>query len=101
MGMQWDSKAVAYFYGATKNAPVQVVAWYKTWVCGRSLAGIAGSNPAEGMGVCLLRVSCVLQVEVSASSRSFFQRRKRKLKITLVTLRSSTVRYCQSIRYTH
>jgi hypothetical protein len=23
-------------------------------VCGRSLAGIAGSNPAEGMDVCLL-----------------------------------------------
>jgi hypothetical protein len=26
----------------------------KAWVCGRSLAGIAGSNPAEGMDVCLL-----------------------------------------------
>ena len=26
----------------------------KTWVCGRSLAGIAGSNPAEGMDVYLL-----------------------------------------------
>ena len=24
----------------------------KTWVCGRSLAGIAGSNPAGGMDVC-------------------------------------------------
>jgi hypothetical protein len=24
------------------------------WVCGRSLAGIAGSNPADGMDVCLL-----------------------------------------------
>jgi hypothetical protein len=26
---------------------------YGWWVCGRSLAGIAGSNPAEGMDVCL------------------------------------------------
>jgi len=26
----------------------------KEWVCGPSLAGIAGSNPAGGMHVCLL-----------------------------------------------
>jgi hypothetical protein len=26
----------------------------KAWVCGRSLAGIAGSNPVGGMVVCLL-----------------------------------------------
>ena len=29
-------------------------AQYKAWVCGRSLAGIAGSNPAGGMDVCVL-----------------------------------------------
>jgi len=28
----------------------------KAWVCGRSLAGIAGSNPAWDMDVCLLCV---------------------------------------------
>jgi hypothetical protein len=28
---------------------------------GRSLAEIAGSNPAEGMDVCLLWVSCVVR----------------------------------------
>ena len=28
----------------------------KEWVCGRSLAGIAGSNPARGMDVCLMNV---------------------------------------------
>jgi hypothetical protein len=28
------------------------------WVCGRWLAGIAGSNPAGGMDVCLLCVLC-------------------------------------------
>ena len=26
----------------------------KAWVCGRSLAGIVGSNPAGAMDVCLL-----------------------------------------------
>jgi hypothetical protein len=31
----------------------------KEWVCGRSLSGTAGSNPAEDMGVCLLCVLCV------------------------------------------
>ena len=34
--------------------PIPVAARSKAWVCGRSLAGIAGSNPAGGMGVCLL-----------------------------------------------
>jgi hypothetical protein len=33
---------------------IPVAALTKAWVCGRSLAGIAGSNPAEGMSVCLL-----------------------------------------------
>ena len=33
----------------------------KAWVCGRSLAGIVGSNPAEGMDVCLLCVLCVVR----------------------------------------
>jgi hypothetical protein len=36
-----------------------VAARSKAWVCGRSLAGIVGSNPAEGMDVCLLKI-CVL-----------------------------------------
>jgi hypothetical protein len=30
----------------------------KAWVCGRSLAGIASSNPARGMDVCVV---CVVQ----------------------------------------
>jgi hypothetical protein len=33
--------------------PIPVAAWYKAWVRGRSLAVIAGSNPAGGMDVCL------------------------------------------------
>jgi hypothetical protein len=31
------------------------------WVCGRSLTGIVGSNPAEGIDVCLWLVSCVVR----------------------------------------
>ena len=46
----------------------------KAWVCGRWLAGIAGSNPAGGMDVCrsLNVVSC--QVEFSATGASLVQR---------------------------
>jgi len=37
------------------------VAVRKAWVCGRSLAGISGLNPAGGMGICLLGVLCVVR----------------------------------------
>jgi hypothetical protein len=33
--------------------PIPVAARYKTWVYGRSLAGIVGLNPAWGMDICL------------------------------------------------
>jgi hypothetical protein len=42
-------------------------------VCGLSLVGIAGSNTAEDMDVCLLWMLYVVQVEVSASDRSLVQ----------------------------
>jgi hypothetical protein len=38
--------------------PIPVAARSKAWVSGRSLAGIAGSNPTSGMDVC--RKCCVL-----------------------------------------
>ena len=41
--------------------PVLLAARAKAWFCGRSLAGTAGSNPAEGMDVCLLRVLGVVR----------------------------------------
>ena len=45
----------------------------KAWVCGRSLAGIAGSNPAGGRGyVSLVSVVCC-QVKVYATGRSDVQ----------------------------
>jgi hypothetical protein len=33
----------------------------KTWVYGSSTAGIVGSNPSMGMGVCLLWGLCVVR----------------------------------------
>jgi hypothetical protein len=32
--------------------PIPVDALSKAWFCGRSLAGVVGSNPAGGMDVC-------------------------------------------------
>ena len=46
--------------------PVPVDEQSKACVCGRSLAGIAGSNPAGGMYVCCECCVCC-QVEVSAT----------------------------------
>ena len=39
-----------------------MAAWSKAWVCGRSLAGMAGSNPAGSMDVFRVIVVCC-QVE--------------------------------------
>jgi hypothetical protein len=44
-----------------------VAALSKTWVCGRSLAGIAGSNPAGDMDVCLFMSDACCQLEVCAT----------------------------------
>jgi hypothetical protein len=41
-----------------------VTARSQAWVCGRSLAGIAGSNPAGVMDICLLLSVVCCQVEV-------------------------------------
>jgi hypothetical protein len=34
---------------------------YKAWVCGRSIAGIAGLSPAGGTDICLLCVLCFIR----------------------------------------
>ena len=49
-----------YFTQYVNSTPIPVAARIKAWVCGRSLARIAGSNPAGGMGICLLWVSCIV-----------------------------------------
>ena len=46
-------------YSLNVLRPISVAARSKAWVCGRSLAGIAGSNPVGGMDICLfVRVVC-------------------------------------------
>jgi hypothetical protein len=42
------------------NDAVPVAMRFKAWVCGRSLAGMAGSNPPEGMDVGVSCECCVL-----------------------------------------
>jgi hypothetical protein len=56
-------KGVVYVFCVlnTTNAPIPEAAPSNTWVCGRSVPGIAGSNTAGGMDVCLLRVLCVVR----------------------------------------
>jgi hypothetical protein len=51
--------AVGYFMAADRRN--LVAARSNTWAFGRSLAGIAGSNPAGGMDVCLLSVLCAVR----------------------------------------
>jgi hypothetical protein len=47
--------AMKAYRGSTGIAPpIPMAARSKAWVCGRSLAGIVGSNPEGGMDVCLL-----------------------------------------------
>ena len=43
------------------SVSVPVAARSKVWVCGRSLAGIAVSNPIGGTDVCLLCVLCAVR----------------------------------------
>jgi hypothetical protein len=52
--------------------PIPVAARSKAWICGRSLAEIAVSNPA-GAWMSVVNVLCC-QVEVSARDRSLVQR---------------------------
>ena len=40
------------------NLPIPVAERSKVRLCGRSLAAVAGSNPAGGMDVCLLCACC-------------------------------------------
>jgi hypothetical protein len=42
-------------------APTPAAARSKAWVCVRSLDGIAGSNPAGDMDICLLCVLCIIR----------------------------------------
>jgi hypothetical protein len=62
------------FYCLVSHKPISGAARCKAWVYGRSLAGIAGSNPAGGQEcVSVVDVVCC-QVEVSTTGRSLVQR---------------------------
>jgi hypothetical protein len=61
--------------------PTPVITRYKAWVCGRSLAGIAGLNPVRGVQLCLLTV-VYCQVELSASSWSLVQMSSSKRRVS-------------------
>ena len=67
-----DGKLTPIF-GSRQSAPV--AAQSTALFCGRSHAGIASSNHAEGIAVCLSVVNVVCyQAEVSATGRSLVQR---------------------------
>jgi hypothetical protein len=51
-------RQVLPFFPVSFYQPIWAAARYKAWVCGRSLPGIADSNPARWHG-CLSRVSVV------------------------------------------
>ena len=49
------------FHSLNRNKKLVPVAARSTaWFCGRSVAGIAGSNHAQGMDILLLYLSCVV-----------------------------------------
>jgi len=54
--------------------PIPVAVRSKAWVCGRSFAGVAGSNPTGSMDICLFRILCVMKVEISEMGRSLVSR---------------------------
>jgi hypothetical protein len=68
-----------------------VVARSNGQVCGRSLAGTVGSNPAGGMDVSLVGVVCC-QVEVSAASLPLIQRISTEFGVSDCDLETSTRR---------
>jgi hypothetical protein len=65
---------ILYYAAYPLLEPIPLSALSMAWDCGRSLAGIAGSNPAKGMDVCLLYSVVFCQVEVSTSDPSLVHR---------------------------
>jgi hypothetical protein len=54
--------AIRYSYSNVGNSPIPVAARSKAWFCGRSLAGVAGSNPTGGHGsLSVVSVVCCLR----------------------------------------
>jgi len=49
------------YFAKQHSSLIPEAARSKTWVCGRSRAGIVGSKPTGIMNVCLLWVLCVVR----------------------------------------
>ena len=78
--------------------PAPVAAQFKAWVCGRSLLGTVGSNPARRHG-CLSPVSVVCcQVRVSATDRSLVQIRPTECGVSEYDLETLTRRKSRPTR---
>jgi hypothetical protein len=69
--------------------PIPVAVRSKVSVYGRSLTGIVGSNPSEGMDVSLVSVVCC-QVEVSATGWSLVQRTPTECGVSKVSDREAS-----------
>ena len=69
--MLWTETLNLYLYFQLLSmficVPFTVVGRSNAWVCGRSLAGTAGSNPAVGMDTCPLSSIECCQIEVVPS----------------------------------
>jgi hypothetical protein len=50
----YKRKFTIFFFCLLPTLPIPMAALSKVWVGGRSLSGIAGSNLARGIDVCLL-----------------------------------------------
>ena len=51
----FENRVMRGIFGPKRDEmPVPVAARSKAWVCGRSLAGIVGSNPIRDMDLCKL-----------------------------------------------
>jgi len=57
----FEVKSDNKFKVCRKHGPIPMVARSKAWFYCRSLAGIADSNPAGGIDVCLLGMLCVVE----------------------------------------
>jgi hypothetical protein len=68
LGKATRSRLAAVFWSLSR-ADRSVTERSKTRICGRSLAGIAGSNPAEGMDVCVV---CVVQYWQKVKARTIW-----------------------------
>jgi hypothetical protein len=55
-----DKVRKSYFAALCFHIPIPMAARSEAWICGRSLAGITGSNPAGCMDVCILWILYVV-----------------------------------------